>query len=196
MLVWGKARTMGRRERKIVNPDPLTIVPYEDENRYTLPVPSSCKDTLEGLYPPPNSCPAGPHYLQISNWGDNGEEPGGRGRIWLTSQAVASKSPRKPGTPVFIDRSCPRWGGGPGGRGRGGSRGRSFCSTPCRTGEAGASVQDPGAHLGRARGTEAQAPGKARLAQAFCLAPAPGRSPRRRVPRERRRAAPAAVGDA
>lgn len=135
---------MGQRAVKFVNPSPCHHSPNENRNRYTSPLPRPCRTSnrpTHTQFPFPSR---GLHYLQIS-WGDNGGGTGWRSQVWHTSQAVASKSPGSPGTPLFIDRELPVGGEGeaaqeggvpegpgllPAQRPLQGGRSRGFCAGP------------------------------------------------------------------
>lgn len=139
-------------------------------------------------HPPPFPFPPpGPHYLQVSNWGDNGEA-GWRGEIWHTSQAVASKAPPLArDASLYSPRAALGWegGGGPRGRSRGGSRAAPFAA-PSAGPEKRSFGPGPWPHLGRARrGRRRGSPQGCSLQKRSVSPLAPGQSPRLRVPREK-----------
>lgn len=58
----------------IVNPDPLTTVPWEDDNRYTL------QGYPEGLYPPPTPAPQDHTTYRSPTGGTTAKNPDGEVR--------------------------------------------------------------------------------------------------------------------
>lgn len=171
---------------------------------------------------PAPGCPGGPSnprpipllptrtpYLQISHWGDNGEETGWRAQIWHTSQAGASKSPGSPETPLYRPgAACGCEGGGTAQEAEWGRVPHcSLRSAPCRAEKLGF-CPGPWAHLRRweerapsaaaTRGAKAEATRKGtprRSVRAGVSASALGQSPRLWVPRKRVEW-PASMGDA
>ena len=83
-------------------PLPIVLKRMTTDAPHCSPAPVGCP--VKPLNPLLNfPSPIRTTYLQISNWGESGEETGWRAQIWHTSQAGASKSPRSPGMPLFID---------------------------------------------------------------------------------------------
>lgn len=158
----------------MVNPHPLATVLKRraTDTAYCSPAPGSPGGPLKRRASSPS--PHQPHYLQISHGGDSGEDTGWRAQIWHSSQAGASKSPRSPKTPPFIDPELPA--GGKGEAAQEGGVGRvphcSLRSAPCRAGEAGF-----WSRLLGAPGTDAQGARRRLHAKATCRSVGAGVSP-------------------
>lgn len=163
------------------NCEPLPSHPslYEDGSRYTSRLLTPCRMPWKTLNPSSLHFPS-PHQDQTTYRSPTGEitekKLDGEVRSGTPPGQWRPTLPRSPGTPLFIDPTLPSGGTWEavqeGGQGR--VPRRSFCSAPCRVGEAGLWSRRSAAAGASAQAPARRLPCRVLPAAALCLAPGSG----------------------